>query len=131
MTAERRILHHNWDLYDTRHVVFTPAKMTAWALEAGYWRAYRDFYQWSSILRGAFNKRDWSGRVRHLAYAAGWKKFEPLWDWVIRAKRVSSMLPALETVLQGLRTAPSPHLNAVITDHRVQPRPFDTIDHRL
>ena len=36
-------------------------------------------------------------------YAGGWKKFEPLWDWVIRAKRVSQMLRILETVLGGGR----------------------------
>jgi hypothetical protein len=34
-----------------------------------------------------------------VAYAAGWKKFEPMWDVIIRAKRASSMLPVLETIL--------------------------------
>ena len=34
-----------------------------------------------------------------MAYAAGWKKFEPLWDVVIRAKRAGAMLPVLETIL--------------------------------
>ena len=42
----------DWDLYDTRHCVFRPAQLTGDALEAGYWRAYRDFYRWGSILRG-------------------------------------------------------------------------------
>jgi hypothetical protein len=37
--------------------------------------------------------------LRHFAYAAGWKKFEPLWDLVIRAKRAGMMLPILETIL--------------------------------
>ena len=37
--------------------------------------------------------------LRHFAYAAGWKKFEPLWDLVIRAKRAGMMLPVLETIL--------------------------------
>ena len=42
-----------------------------------------------------------------MAYAAGWKKFEPLWDLVIRAKRTALMLPVLETVLSefGRRTS--------------------------
>ncbi|MGH9801383.1 MAG: B12-binding domain-containing radical SAM protein, partial [Blastocatellia bacterium] len=71
------------------------------ALEEGYWRAYRDFYRWSSIGRGAWTKADWRGRLRHLGYAGGWKKFEPLWDWVIRAKRAGALLPALETILTG------------------------------
>jgi hypothetical protein len=36
-----------------------------------------------------------------VAYAGGWKKFEPMWDWVIRAKRVTAMLPMLENLLAG------------------------------
>ena len=99
MEAEGRILHRDWDLYDTRHVVFESRGMRPQELQAGYWRAYRDFYRWGSILRGARSKPAWTGRLRHFAYAAGWKKFEPLWDWVIRAQRVTRMLPVLEAVL--------------------------------
>jgi radical SAM superfamily enzyme YgiQ (UPF0313 family) len=101
LETEGRILHRDWDLYDTRHVVFRTRGMSADELESGYWRAYRDFYRWGSIFRGAFAKESWRGRARHVAYSAGWKKFEPLWDWVIRAKRVSRALPILETVLEG------------------------------
>jgi radical SAM superfamily enzyme YgiQ (UPF0313 family) len=102
LVAQGRITTNNWDLYDTRHVVFRPAKMAAKALEAGYWRAYQDFYRWASIFKGAWTKAGWGDRLRHVAYAGGWKKFEPLWDWIIRAKRVPYMLPILETVLEGL-----------------------------
>src|SRR5207244_60937 len=83
---QERLLHSNWDLYDTRHVVYRPAKRTPEALEAGYWRAYRDFYRWSSIFQGAWTKERWNERLRHVAYATGWKKFEPAWDVIIRAK---------------------------------------------
>ncbi len=107
MAAEDRITTDNWDLYDTRHAVFRPARMTAQALEQGYWRAYREFYRWGSILQGASTKSTLAGRLRHLAYTAGWKKFEWLWDWLIRAKRVSRCLPLLETVLAaGNHAAP-------------------------
>jgi len=99
MAQQGRLLHSNWDLYDTRHVVYRPAKLAPEALETGYWRAYRDFYRWSSILQGACMKERWNDRLRHLAYAAGWKKFEPAWDMIIKAKRASSMLPVLETIL--------------------------------
>lgn len=99
MQADGRILHRDWDLYDTRHAVFRTRGMRAHELEAGYWRAYRDFYRWGSIFRGAAQKPEWRGRLRHFAYAAGWKKLEPLWDFVIRAKRVAHMLPVLEAVL--------------------------------
>ncbi|HEX7587323.1 MAG TPA: B12-binding domain-containing radical SAM protein, partial [Anaerolineae bacterium] len=107
MTAQGRLLHSNWDLYDTRHVVFKPRNMTAHELETGYWRAYDNFYRWGSIIQGTQTKPAWSGRLRHFVYAAGWKKFEPLWDWVIRARRVGHMLPVLERTLAGIgsRTA--------------------------
>ena len=79
--------------------MLTPAQ-----LEAGYWRAYKDFYRWGSIMRGAVVKDTWSGRLRHFAYAAGWKKFEPLWDFIIRARQVARMLPLLETILTEFGT---------------------------
>ncbi|HEY1389369.1 MAG TPA: radical SAM protein [Ktedonobacterales bacterium] len=99
MEAQGRLLHSNWDLYDTRHVVYRPAKLTPEALESGYWRAYQDFYRWGAIVRGATAHERWGERLRHVAYAGGWKKCEPMWDLIIRAKRASSMLPVLETVL--------------------------------
>jgi radical SAM superfamily enzyme YgiQ (UPF0313 family) len=101
MDEQGRLLHSDWDRYDTRHVVYHPAQLTPEELEAGYWRAYRDFYRWGSILRGAWNHDGWSDCARHVAYAGGWKKMEPLWDAIIRAKRASSMLPVLESVLSA------------------------------
>jgi radical SAM superfamily enzyme YgiQ (UPF0313 family) len=100
MLAQRRILHSRWPLYDTRHAVFQPAKLSPQALETGYWRAYQNCYRWDSILRGACSKQEWSARLRHFAYAAGWKKFECLWNFVIRTKQVASMLPVLEVILE-------------------------------
>jgi radical SAM superfamily enzyme YgiQ (UPF0313 family) len=99
MEAEGRLLHREWDLYDTRHVVFKPARLTPTDLEAGYWRAYRDFYRWGSILRGAGTKTTLRGGLRHVGYAGGWKKFEPLWDVLIRSRQVLHALPVLEAIL--------------------------------
>ena len=99
LAAEGRITSRDWDLYDTRHAVFTPAGMTAAQLEAGYWGAYRDFYRWSSIWRAAFAHGDLREHARHLAYTSGWKKLEPMWDWAIRSGQVHRFLPLLETIL--------------------------------
>jgi hypothetical protein len=41
------------------------------------------------------------GALRHVAYAGGWKKLEPMWDFVIRSKRVARLRPMLEAVLTG------------------------------
>ncbi|HYH48665.1 MAG TPA: radical SAM protein [Acidimicrobiia bacterium] len=101
MKGEGRLLHSDWDRYDTRHAVFRPARMTTEQLEDGYWRAYRNFYSWANIARGAATKGTWPARGRHVAYSAGWKKFERLWDVVIQARRLASALPVLEGVLSG------------------------------
>jgi radical SAM superfamily enzyme YgiQ (UPF0313 family) len=108
LDAQGRITTQDWDLYDTRHAVFRPARMSAEELERGYWRAYSEFYRWRSIARGAATHGDVVSGLRHFAYAAGWKKFEPLWDIVIRAKRAGMMLPVLETILSefGRRAPP-------------------------
>ena len=102
MAAQGRLLHHDWDRYDTRHVVFRPARLTPAQLEDGYWSAYRDFYRWGSIFRSAATKAGITARARHAAYAAGWKKFEGLWNVLIRAGQVTRALPVLEAVLSAL-----------------------------
>src|SRR5581483_643063 len=122
MRAQGRMTSDNWDLFDTRHVVYRPAKLAPRALEDGYWHAYRDFYRWGSILRGAMTKDRAMGRLRHFGYAAGWKKFEPLWDWVIRARRVAYLLPVLETILTGFGSHPSARENRSSRTGLVQPQ---------
>ncbi len=99
MAAAGRLTSHDWDLYDTRHVVFQPARISPQALKAGYDRAYRDFYAWDRIWEGAQTHGSARHRAKHFFYAAGWKKFEPLWDMVIRARRLGVMTPMLEGVL--------------------------------
>jgi len=106
LADQGRLTSDDWERYDTRHVVFRPAQMSAGELEQGYWQAYRDFYTWRSIIRGASAHRTVTAGVRHLAYAAGWKKFEPCWDFVIRAKRAGMMLPLLETILSEFGKRP-------------------------
>jgi radical SAM superfamily enzyme YgiQ (UPF0313 family) len=105
LRAEGRLLHEDWELYDTRHAVFRPARMSPERLERGYRSAYREFYRWGSIFRGAATKPDLRSAARHFAYAAGWKKFEPVWDFLIRLRRAAMALPVLERVLAG---SPSP-----------------------
>jgi radical SAM superfamily enzyme YgiQ (UPF0313 family) len=99
MQEQGRILTRNWDRYDTRHVVFRPARLKPDALEKGYNWAYREFYRWSSIARASMRHGTVKHRAKHFFYASGWKKFEPLWNFMIRARRLGSMTPMLEAVL--------------------------------
>jgi radical SAM superfamily enzyme YgiQ (UPF0313 family) len=114
MTAEGRIISRDWDRYDTRHVVFRPAGMTAEELEQGYRQAYRNFYAWGSILRGAGVKPDLHGRLRHLAYTGAWKKCEPLWGLIIKAGWLGRVTPLLEGVL-GKGGQGSRHPTTILT----------------
>jgi len=115
LAREGRITTGNWDLYDTRHVVFHPARLEAETLKNGYDWAYREFYRWSAIANAAFTHGTRKHQAKHLTYAAGWKKCEPLWDLLIRARQLRMMTPVLEAVLSkvsrlcgapGFRNAP-------------------------
>ena len=99
MENEGRITTRNWDLYDTRHVVFRPSRLTPAALKSGYDRAYREFYRWSSIGRAALTHGSLKHQAKHFFYAAGWKKFEREWNAIIRLGQLQRMTPLLEAVL--------------------------------
>src|SRR5262245_32905484 len=99
MEAAGRIVTRDWDLYDTRHVVYRPARLTPEELKRGYDWAYREFYRWPSIARASLSHGSIKHQAKHFFYAAGWKKFEPLWDLVIRARQLPIMTPLLEGVL--------------------------------
>ncbi|MEO6239656.1 MAG: radical SAM protein [Vicinamibacterales bacterium] len=99
MEAEQRLTTTNWDLYDTRHVVYRPARLSPEALKQGYDWAYREFYRWSSIARASLEHGTIKHQAKHLFYAAGWKKFEAVWNMVIRARQLGHMTPVLEAIL--------------------------------
>jgi radical SAM superfamily enzyme YgiQ (UPF0313 family) len=99
MEREGRITTRDWDLYDTRHVVFAPARLTPEALKDGYDWAYREFYRWPSIGRAALSHGSLKHQAKHFFYAAGWKKFEAAWNFVIKMRQLRRMTPVLEAVL--------------------------------
>jgi radical SAM superfamily enzyme YgiQ (UPF0313 family) len=99
LEAEGRILSNNWDLYDTAHAVYRPAKMTPAELESGYRRAFRDFYRWSSLFRSASLKPSLRARLRHMLYAASWGKADLVWDLAALTGMVGVGSPVLSSVL--------------------------------
>ena len=99
MASEGRIVSSDWNLYDTRHVVYRPAKLKPEALKHGYDWAYREFYRWGAIAQASLHHGTLKHQAKHFFYAAGWKKFEPLWDMIIRARQLTRVTPLLEAVL--------------------------------
>jgi radical SAM superfamily enzyme YgiQ (UPF0313 family) len=102
MEQQERIVTRDWNLYDTRHVIYRPARLQSEDLRDGYDWAYREFYRWSAIASAALEHGSLKHQAKHFFYAAGWKKFERLWNFVIRAKRLRCMTPLLEAVLSRL-----------------------------
>jgi radical SAM superfamily enzyme YgiQ (UPF0313 family) len=105
MEARNRIETRNWDLYDTRHVVYRPSSLTPDELKRGYDWSYQSFYRWSSIWEAASAHKSAKHKLKHFFYSAGWKKFERAWDLVIRIKQLSQMRPILEAVLAPVGSA--------------------------
>ena len=133
MMREGRIVTRDWNLYDTRHVVYRPARLSPEALKSGYDWAYREFYRWSSIASASLHHGTLKHQLKHFFYAAGWKKFEPLWDMLIRARQLTRVTPLLEAVLSrvtsaglGSRRAPAsdpfPILSSDMASRRFSPR---------
>ena len=103
MEQQGRILHTNWDQYDTRQVVFKTTGLSAEQLKNGYDWAYKSFYSWSNIARASWQHDEIKHKLKHFAYAGGWKKFEPLWNFMIKTRGLNKMLPLLEAILARVR----------------------------
>ncbi|MBD0403130.1 radical SAM protein [Flammeovirga sp. EKP202] len=99
MESSGRIITRNWDMYDTRNVVYQTNKLTAQELKEGYGWAYKEFYAWSNILKGSLSHDAHKHKLKHLLYSGGWKKFEPLWNFIIKSRNLNNMLPLLESIL--------------------------------
>ena len=86
MEDEGRLLHRDWALYDTTHVVFRPRHMEAEELQAGYEWLYRRLFSHASILaRRPAARSEWP------AYFAGaylYKHANSLWPLLIRHRLV-------------------------------------------
>jgi radical SAM superfamily enzyme YgiQ (UPF0313 family) len=104
MEAQGRLLHRRWNEYDTRTVVCQPGPhLTARQLKEGYDQAYRDFYSWTNITKASLVHDTLRHQLKHFAYAGGWKKFEPLWNFMIKSRHLDSMRPLLEAILSKVR----------------------------
>lgn len=54
LKSQNRLLHEDWQYYDTKHVVFRPAQMSPEELYRGYCRAYQKTFSRTSLV-----KRSW------------------------------------------------------------------------
>ena len=102
MKLQGRILHDDWNLYDTRHVVYKTNGLSPEELKLGYDWSYRSFYSWSNVWKASWQHDNLKHTIKHFAYAGGWKKFEPLWNFMIKTRGLNKMLPLLEAILSKI-----------------------------
>jgi radical SAM superfamily enzyme YgiQ (UPF0313 family) len=81
LETEGRLLHRDWDRYDTAHVVFRPRHMTPDELATGYARAYERLFSHASIWR----RRPTDPRAvpAYLAMSYLYKRSNGLWHALI------------------------------------------------
>lgn len=106
MEEQGRILHNNWNLYDTRQVVYKTIGLNKDELKQGYDWSYRSFYSWKNIAGASMQHDNIKHAIKHFAYAGGWKKFEPIWNFMIKTKGLNKMLPLLESILSKVNKQP-------------------------
>ncbi len=82
MEAEGRLLHRDWRLYDTSHVVFRPARMTPAQLAEGYVSCYQRLFSAASIWKR--RPQDPRAVAPYLAMSILYKRANPLWRAFIR-----------------------------------------------
>lgn len=82
LEAQGRILHREWRLYDTAHVVFRPARMSPEELAAGYAHCYRRLFSHASIWRR--RPEDARAVLPYLAMSYLYKRSNWLWRLLIR-----------------------------------------------
>ena len=86
LEAEGRLLHRDWDKYDTAHVVFRPKHLTPEELLLGYDWLYRRLFSHASIWR-----RRPHTAAEAATYFAGcylYKRSNRLWHFLIRRRLV-------------------------------------------
>ncbi|MGD2271514.1 MAG: radical SAM protein [Desulfobacterales bacterium] len=82
LEKEKRILHRDWDRYDTAHVVFRPRHMTPNELRTGYRWCYRKIFSLQSIVRRC--PRGTGDILPYLSMSILYKRSNYLWSLLIR-----------------------------------------------
>jgi len=82
LEAEGRLLHKDWNLYDTAHVVFRPLHMSPQQLAEGYAWCYRRLFSHGSIWRRRPER--FGAVLPYLAMSYLYKRSNLFWHFLIR-----------------------------------------------
>jgi radical SAM superfamily enzyme YgiQ (UPF0313 family) len=82
MEKEGRLLHRDWSLYDTAHVVFRPKHMTPEQLAEGYGWCYQTLFSTASIWKR--RPRQWAAVLPYLGMSYLYKRSNRFWRLLIK-----------------------------------------------
>ncbi|OYP36078.1 B12-binding domain-containing radical SAM protein [Rhodopirellula sp. MGV] len=82
MESEGRLLHTDWDKYDTANVVFAPKHLTPEQLAEGYEWCYKRLFSHASIWRR--RPSDWRAVPAYLAMSYLYKRSNRFWHLLIK-----------------------------------------------
>jgi radical SAM superfamily enzyme YgiQ (UPF0313 family) len=89
LESEGRLLHRDWEQYDTAHVVFRPRHMSPEELLLGYDWTYRRLFSHASIWKR--RPADWSSWPTYFAGCYLYKRSNRLWRMLIKRRLVHAV----------------------------------------
>jgi radical SAM superfamily enzyme YgiQ (UPF0313 family) len=89
LDAENRILHRDWDRYDTAHVVFRPKHMSPEELDQGYAWCYERLFSHRSIWKR--RPADPRAVLAYLGMSYLYKRSNGFWHLLIKQRLTSSV----------------------------------------
>jgi radical SAM superfamily enzyme YgiQ (UPF0313 family) len=89
MESEGRLLHKNWNLYDTAHVVFQPKLMTVEQLAEGYEWCYHRVFSHRSIWKR--RPQDIRAVLPYIAMSYLYKRSNMFWHMLIRSRLTAAV----------------------------------------
>jgi radical SAM superfamily enzyme YgiQ (UPF0313 family) len=118
LEAEGRILHRDWDKYDTAHVVFQPKHLGIEELEHGYAWCYDRLFSHSSIWKR--RPTDRRAVLAYLAMSYLYKRSNRFWHLLIKHRLTGAVWRPLIEHSRRRHLKLRPHLEAL--DAPVRPQ---------
>jgi radical SAM superfamily enzyme YgiQ (UPF0313 family) len=111
LDAEKRILHRDWDRYDTAHVVFRPKHMSPEELDQGYAWCYERLFSHRSIWKR--RPADPRAVLAYLGMSYLYKRSNGFWHLLIKQRLTSSLWRPLIEHSRRRHLTLRPHLETL------------------
>jgi radical SAM superfamily enzyme YgiQ (UPF0313 family) len=122
LEAEGRILHRDWDEYDTAHVVFQPKHMSCEQLDHGYAWCYEALFSHRSIWKR--RPTDRKAVLAYLAMSYVYKRSNRFWHLLIKYRLTAAVWRPLIEHSRRRHLKLRPRLDALDADRPARARQY-------